>query len=483
MRNINDRETSKSPFRYERIVADISRLISAGSLKPGDRLPSVRSYSQKHGVSISTVLHAYHNLEDRMLVQARPQSGFYVRHRISRRPDEPDISRVPLHQHNVSVSALIMEVTSSIQDSDMVPLSAAIPSHDLLPIAQLNRMLSSVARKQSALSTSYLVPLGDITLRQELARRSLDWGCSIPAEDILVTCGGMEALALCLRAVAKEGDTIAVESPTYFGILQLIESLRMKVLEIPTHPREGICLKNTERVFESRKVAACIVMPNFHNPLGSVMPDEYKKSLVELAYRYNVPLIEDDIYGDLHFELKRPKALKAFDSEDRVMYCGSFSKTLAPGYRVGWVAGGRHMEELKRLKLASTIATAAPMQLAIAAFLQRGGFDRHLRKLRQSFALNLECMTDTISLHFPAGTRVTRPKGGFVLWVELPAHINSIQLYRSALKRQISIAPGPIFSATSAYSNFIRLNGGYPWSERIESALQTLGHIAGSLAR
>ena len=475
--------SSQPNFRYERIVTDINRLIDRGILKPGDRLPSVRGYSRKHGVSISTVLQAYRILEDRMLVEARPQSGFYVRPQLEYRPHEPGLSAIPLDEHQVSVSSLILEVTASVLNPEIVPLSAAIPSPELLPIAALNRMLASVARKQSDLSSSYLVPLGSEALRREISRRSLDWGCAIPADDILITCGCMEAVSLCLRVVAHEGSTIAVESPTYFGILQLIESLRMKALEIPTHPRTGISLDHLEQAFRQKKIAACIVMPTFHNPLGSVMSDSAKKSLVELATRYQVPLLEDDLYGDLHFDLKRPRVLKSFDTDNTVMYCGSFSKTLAPGYRVGWAVPGLHMEKLQQLKLASTLGTAAPTQLAIAAYLQKGGLNRHLRKLCRSFALNLEFMTEAVGRFFPEGTRVTRPRGGFVLWVELPKPIDSLALYRKALAHQISIAPGAIFSTTGAYSNFIRLNGGYPWSQKLEQALQTLGQLADSLLK
>ncbi len=475
--------TAQSPpdeaFLYEQLATTISKLIDVGTLKPGDRLPSVRKLSKKRGVSISTVLQAYRHLEDCCLVEARPQSGFYVRPQVRNRPTEPQITAPPLAVTEVEVSDLVMKVLESVADPDVVPLGAAIPSPDLLPTARLNRVLASVARRAGPEINTYLLPQGYDPLRQEIARRALDWGCSLSRDDFIITCGCLQALSLCLRAVARAGDTIAVESPAYFGVLQLIESLHMKTLEIPTSPRDGIDVEALERCIEKEAVTACLVTPNFHNPLGSLMPEAHKKALVDLCARHQVPLIEDDLYGDLYFEPPRPKSLKAYDRDGNVLQCSSFSKTLAPGYRIGWVAPGRFAPEVRRAKLASTISTAAPLQMALAEFLRQGGYDRHLRTLRRAFANNLERMTQAVGEYFPEGTRATRPLGGFVLWVELPERVNALALFREAVKHRISIAPGPIFSSTGQYDQCIRLSGGHSWSDRIEQALQTLGRLAG----
>jgi DNA-binding transcriptional MocR family regulator len=473
-------------FLYERLANEIACLIESGTLQPGDRLPSVRAYSQTQGVSLSTVLQAYRSLEDRQLVEARPQSGYYVRPQVRHRPDEPGISSPPLQAQQVSVSTLILEVAASALDPQVTPLSAAIPSPDLLPTEALMRTLACVARGGGRHRSSYLIPLGDQELRQEISRRNLTRGCVIPADALMITNGCMEALTISLRCVAREGSTIAVESPTYFGILQLIESLHMKALEIPTHPRHGISLEALEQAMRRHEIAACIVMPNFHNPLGCSMTDEHKQQLVDLARSYRVPLIGDDLYGDLYFMPPQPTSLLTFDRDDErrvVMHCGSFSKTLAPGFRIGWLAPGRHMETAVRIKLASTISSAAPLQLATAAFLKRGGYDRHLRRLRQAFAHNIDRMLDAVGAHFPPGTRATRPRGGFVLWIALPEAVDAVSLYQQALQKKISIAPGPIFSATDGYRNHIRLNGGYPWSGDIEQALKTLGRLVSTMNR
>lgn len=474
----------KSTFLYEKLANAIARQIDSGSLKPGDRLPSVRTFSHTHGVSLSTALQAYRSLEGRMLLEARPQSGYYVRPQVRYRPGEPGITKPALDAREVSTGDLIQQVTASVLEQDVKPLGAAIPSPDLLPTEALMSILARVARKGGVYRTSYLTPSGFEDLRKEISRRSLERGWVTAPEEVVITNGCMEALTICLRSVAREGAVIAVESPTYFGILQLIESCHMKALEIPTDPRTGISIEALEKAMESNDIKACIVMPNFHNPLGCVMPDERKQRLVDLARAHRVPLIEDDLYGDLYFEPPHPASLLYFDKEDDhrvVLHCSSFSKTLAPGFRIGWCVPGPYLGLAKRIKLASTISSAAPMQMAIAAYLQRGGYDRHLRRLRQSFAHNIDRLVDAIGRHFPEGTLATRPRGGFVLWVELPKSVDAIALYRVALRHKISIAPGPIFSATKGYQNCIRLNGGYPWSEQLDEALKTLGHLAHKL--
>jgi len=468
-------------FLYEQLASSITQLIDVGTLQPGDRLPSVRKLSKKRGVSVSTVLQAYRHLEDCRLVEARPQSGFYVRPQVRKRPTEPKISDPPLEVTEVEVSELVMRVLETVADPDVVPLGAAVPSPDLLPTDRLNRVLAAVARRGGSEINTYLVPQGYAPLRHEIARRALDWGCSLSSDDVLITGGCLQALSLSLHAVARAGDTIAVESPAYFGVLQLLESLHMRALEIPTCPREGMNVTALAHAIRQEPLKACLVTPNFHNPLGSLMPEADKKRLVDLCAHHEIPLIEDDLYGDLYFEPPRPKSLKAFDRTGNVLQCGSFSKTLAPGYRIGWVVPGRFSRAVQRAKLASTISTAAPLQVALAAFLRKGSFDHHLRSLRRAFADNLERMTQAVGEFFPEGTRATRPRGGFVLWVELPETVRALDLYREALKHRISIAPGPIFSTTGQYAHFIRLSGGYPWSDRTQQGLQTLGRLATTL--
>jgi DNA-binding transcriptional MocR family regulator len=338
--------------------------------------------------------------------------------------------------------------------------------------------MAAATARAGARALSYDFPPGYGPLRHEIARRSIDAGCRLSENEIVTTHGTMEALNLCLRAVAKAGDIIAIESPAFYGTLQIIESLGMKALEIPADPREGIILDALAAAIRRQKVKACLFVLNFSNPLGSCMPDANKKELVELLTRREIPLIEDDIYGDLCFGPARPGTAKACDKQGLVLLCSSFSKTLAPGYRVGWTAPGRFKPQVESLKFTSSMATVTAPQMAIADFLQNGGYDRYLRKLRRILMTQVQQMSNAVGRYFPAGTKVTRPQGGYVLWVELPKEVDSLELHRRALAQKISIAPGPIFSAKQKHKNFIRLSCGLPWSEKIDRAVQTLADLA-----
>ncbi len=470
-------------FLYERVADRITLLIDRGTLRPGDRVPSVRKLSETQDVSISTALQAYRILEDRGMIEARPQSGYYVRPRLWRRPPEPEVSAPASIPTRVGTGDLIMRVLKSVRDPEMVQFGAAVPSPDLIPTRQLNRSMASIARRHPRQSTAYDMPPGNEALRIQVARRMIEAGCALGPHDLVTTCGGQEALNLCLKAVAKPGDTIAIESPTFYGILQAIEVLGLRALEIPTHPREGVNIEALRFAVEQKRVRACLFVTNYSNPLGSCMSDANKRRLVQTLAERDVPLIEDDIYGDLHFGPGRPKVAKAFDRKGLVLLCSSFSKTLAPGYRVGWIAPGRFKERVEYLKFVSNIATPSLPQMAVAEFLSNGGYDRHLRRIRKVYADQVVRTTRAISRYFPEGTRVTRPTGGHVLWVSLPGRADSLEIHRRALAEKISIAPGPIFSPKQSYRNFVRINCGILWSEKVEHALVTLGRLAGELAR
>jgi len=469
-------ESENIAVLYESVAGDISTLISSGTLLPGERVPSVRRLSRQKHVSISTVLQAYRLLENRGMIEARPQSGYFVRR--ARPAAEMAVTNPPSTPRPVGVHDLVSRVLDAAKDPRVVKLGAALPAHELMPSARLGRMLSAIARRSPEALTTYAVPPGREELRRQIARHSLNWGCNFTADDVIVTNGCMEALNLCLRAVAKPGDIVALESPTYFGLLQIIESLGMKALEIPTHPRNGISLEALALACEREKVKACLVMSSVSNPLGSTMPDAAKKRLVQLLAGHGIPLIEDMVYGDLHFGATAPRAAKSYDKQGTVMLCSSFSKTLAPGFRVGWVAPGRYQEQVSKLKFISSVGTPELLQLTVAEFLANGGYDRQLRSLRRAFAERIERGRGLVFEHFPEGTRATSPAGGFVLWVELPPGADALALYESAMQEGISIAPGPMFSASSRYRNCLRLNCGCTWTPAVERALARVGELA-----
>ncbi|HSW53170.1 MAG TPA: PLP-dependent aminotransferase family protein [Sulfuricaulis sp.] len=475
-------ETAAAAMLYEQVAQKLQEQVANGVYRQGERVPSVRRLSDQLEVSISTVVEAYRRLESRGVLEARPQSGYYVRTRLWQPPAQPEISRPASSPTSVSVSALALKVLRASRDPEVLQLGVAVPHPSLLPTRALNGILARIARRNTEKGDGYDFPPGSLELRRQVARRALDAGCTLSPDDIVTTSGCQEALSLCLRAVARAGDTVAIESPAFYGTLQTIEQMGLKAIEIPTCPRKGISIEALRLALDRWKIKACLVVPNFSNPTGAVMPDERKKRLVQLLAEHEVPLIEDDICGDLAHSAPRPKAAKSYDRKGLVMLCSSFSKTLAPGYRVGWVAPGRWREQIEHLKYVNTMATATLPQLAIAEFLEHGNYDHYLRKTRARYAQGIERMTHAVARYFPDGTRVTQPAGGFVLWVEMPKAVDALELHRRALARKILVAPGPLFSPKQAYRNCIRLTCALPWDERLERALVTLGRLAGEPA-
>ncbi len=474
-------ETARATNLYEHVADRLQRLIEGGTLRPGQRLPSVRETSRRERVSMATAVQAYRVLETRQLVEARPRSGYYVRQNAWKPPEEPEVTRPLPQPTEVSLGDLSLRLVQAANEPGVIRLGAAVPDPEFLPVNAVMRAVNAATRKHGAKTLTYRFPPGDASLRRHLARRLVNTGCTVAPEELIVTHGCQEALHLALRAVAAFGDTIAIESPAYYGVLQLIESLGMKALEIPTHPRDGISVEALSFAMEHHAVAAVLVVPSFSNPLGSCMPDERRRELVELCETRGVPLIEDDIYGELHHGEARPRAAKAFDTTGNVIYCSSFSKTLAPGLRLGYMAPGRFREKVQHLQFVTTMSLAPLAQIAVAGFLADGGYDRHLRRTRKAYADQLFRLNQAVARWFPDETRVTRPQGGFLLWVELPDSVDSMHLHRLALAERISIAPGPLFSATGKYRNFIRLNGGCRWGSEVETAMVRLGQLTGQL--
>ncbi|HCB42716.1 MAG: GntR family transcriptional regulator [Pseudomonadales bacterium] len=463
--------------RYEKLADDIAELIRTGVIAPGEKVPSVRHASRTYGVSPSTVFQAYYLLEDRGLIQARPRSGYFVHSLARRQLSEPNISPYASSSVDVDVSELVFSVLGSLKDPEMVAFGSAFPSPDLFPLARLSRSLASSVRDMKPHSVIADMTAGNPDLRRQIALRYMVSGMLLPMDELVITNGAMEALNLCLQSVTQPGDLVAIESPAFYATLQVLERLQLKAVEIPVHPREGIDLDSLADSLQRFPIKACWFMSSLQNPLGASMSDAKKKQLYALLQQHQVPMIEDDVYAELYFSAKPPKPVKSFDTDGLVMHCGSFSKCLAPGYRVGWVAAGRFAEQVSRLKLMTTISPSVPAQAALADYLQHGGYDRHLRKLRHALESQQRAMLASAARHFPRETRVSRPNGGYFLWFEFPERVDSLQLFQLALAQGISLAPGPIFSANRQYRNCARLNYGTPWDERCEQAMATLGRL------
>lgn len=467
--------------RYEKFADEIAELIRTGVLGPGEKVPSVRHASRTYGVSPSTVFQAYYLLEDRGLIQARARSGYFVREHAKRPLHEPELSAHAAHTTEVDVSELVFSVLASLKDPHTVPFGSAFPSPDLFPLPRLAKSMAHALRRLSPHEIIADMTAGNADLRRQIALRYMVSGVMLPMEELVISNGAMEALNLCLQCVTQPGDLVAIESPTFYACLQVLERLQLKAVEIPVHPREGIDLKALSQSLEQLPIKACWFMSSLQNPLGASMSEEKKQALYELLVEHQVPLIEDDVYAELYFGSHPPKPVKSFDRDGLVMHCSSFSKSLAPGYRIGWVAGGRYAEQIARLKLMTTISPSVPAQAALADYLQHGGYDRHLRKLRHALEMQQSAMLASAARHFPASTRVTRPAGGYFLWFEFPERLDSLQLLRLALAQGISLAPGPIFSASQGFRHCARLNYGHPWNPRSEQAMEVLGRLVAGL--
>ena len=470
--------------RFELLARELEQQIAAGVLRPGDRLPSVRQACATRGVSPSTVFQAYYLLESRGLVRAVPRSGYFV----AARADgvllaEPRTSEPQSGTQPVEVNNLVCAILGSARARDIVPFGSAFLSPALFPLDRLRRALVSSTRRLEPWNMVDDLPPGNLRLKREIAKRYLRQGLAVATDEIVLTHGAMEALNLCLSAVARPGDAVVVESPTFYVALQALQRLGLHAIEVPTHVREGIDLGRLAQVIELYRPKACWLMTNFQNPLGSLMPEAKKRDLVELLARHDLPLIEDDVYSELYEGNAAPLPAKAYDRRGLVLHCSSFSKCLAPGYRVGWAAPGRWAREVERLKLMTSLSGSIPVQAALAEYLQEGGYDRHLRSLRLSLQAQRDSMFEAVNRHFPDGTRVARPAGGYFVWVELPAGVDAMALHRAALAKRISIAPGPMFSARAEFQHHIRLTCGQGWDTALERATRTLARLVGDSLR
>ncbi len=466
--------------RYQRYAGELAALIRSGELAAGARLPSVREASRQRRISPSTVFEAYYLLQARGLIESRPRSGFFVRADATSRPPP---KAPPARTQPVEVSKLVFEVLEATRRPGLVPLGSAFPGPELFPLRQLARALSASMGRLEPTSMVLDLPPGHERLRQQIALRYGLSGSRVSADEIVITNGAMEALTLSLQAVTSPGDAVAVESPAFYAALQALERLRLRAIEIPCDPVRGLDLQALADALRRHPVKACWFMPTFHNPTGSTLDEAGRRELMRLLDAHEVPLIEDDVYAELYYGTHPPPPVKALDRRGLVMHCGSFSKCLAPGYRVGWVAAGRQAEAITRAKAMTTLSTPVPSQHALSHYLEGGGYERHLRKLRRTLARQYDQAARLAARYFPPGTRLGVPAGGYFLWVQFPQGVDALELQRAALDRGINLAPGQIFSATQQFGNCVRLNFGHPRDPRFEPALREIGALAAQALR
>lgn len=468
-------------FLYLNIADAIANQIRTGVLREGDKLPSVRMLCTEHQISMNTAKRVYLELEALALVESKPQSGYFVSNLFYAEVPLPQVSNPIFLANNKEPREIIRKVYANMGNRALTLFSYSTLYDDFLPLAKMKKEILTASRTLVNGGIEYDSVQGNINLRRMIAQRSITWGGSIKEEDIITTNGSMSAISLCMLALGKPGDTIAIESPCYPGIFQLAIDLGFKVIELPTDPATGIKIEALRDAVDH--IDMCLLISNYNTPLGSCMPDENKKEIVELLAKHNIPLIEDDVYGDLYFGTQRPKCCKAFDTAGNVLWCSSVSKTLAPGYRVGWVSAGKYKDKIMHQKLVHAISTPPLMQEAVASFMKSGNYDKHLRKIRKDIYSNYQKYLNTIITSFPIGTKVNRPQGGLSLWIEFDEKIDAMDLYDLAIAEGISIAPGRMFTVQEQFENCIRLCIGLPWSEEVEEKLKRVGALSKKLLK
>lgn len=468
-------------FLYLQLADELEKKINAGDFAIGSKLPSVRMLHRKLGLSVTTVYEALIELERRNFVEAQPRSGFYVKKTLQHRLKAPKIKKHHFEPNEVKVDELIESIFEAMDDHSMIQFGGAAPAIELLPLKRLSQAICTVPNTAINAALEYGLPQGCTELRSEIAKRIFGYARNITADQIVVTNGCQEALFLCLRAVTKPGDTVVIESPTFPGMFALLEDLKLKALEIPTHPDTGVDLGTLERALEEHIVKTGIFIPNIHNPFGYIMSERNKKRLVQMFNEKNIPLIEDGVYHDLYSGSEILSTLKTYDKKDLVMLCSSFSKTIAPGLRIGWTIPGKFKKTVLRLKLNSSITSSCFNQLVILECLKTGFYDRHLRKMRNSLKIQMAQMTEAIARYFPENIKITKPKGGLLLWIELDESIDAYTVFSKALKQGVSILPGLLFSNSKRFTNCIRINCGHPWQDKLEHGIATLGKIINHL--
>lgn len=473
---------------YRRWADHYRNAIQAGSLATGDRMPSVRALMRQHGVSLSTALQVYRQLENEGWLEARPRSGYFIRqpHRIPiAAVDEPNVSVPPDPAQYVGIHTRVSNfIAQGRKHPIKINLARARGAPHLYPEEKLKNVALRTLRRNPGLLVSVSSHGSNHAFKSVLAKRAVSSGLAISPDDLLVTHGCTEALNLALRAVAQPGDTIAVESPTFYGLLQILESLGMRALEIPTSPHTGISIEALELAIQTYgNIKAAVVVPHLQNPLGSIMPDAHKIRLVQLCERSGITLIEDDTYSELANDGMPLNALKAWDKSGNVIYCASLNKILAPGMRLGWIAAGRWQARVDMLKFAQTRQNDEWPQVAVAEFMASSAYDRHLRRLRSLLRTQRERTAEAIATYFPPGTRLSVPDGGIAIWVEMPQKLSSNQVFEAALVEGILVAPGSMFSNSNRFDHFLRINCGSPYSRELDQALLRLGQIVGRLLK
>lgn len=466
----------KSPL-YINLANKIISMIDNGVYKTGDKLPSLRSLEKTHHVSVGTVLQAFNYLMDKDLIHSKERSGYFVKHQSIKKLAVPESLPISLSEQTVQIDKLLQKMHRKEDGRDFVSFANAMPDNRLLPFNGIKRAIQNTSRDLTASYLTLEQQNGNAALREQIAKRSFLWNGNLHPDQLLITNGANEALLCCLKAVTEPGDTVLVQDPCYYGIMQILECLDLRLATIPSHPETGIKFGDIKTITEKFQIKACLFVSNFNNPDGASIDKQTKMQLADFANNKQIPIIEDDLYGEIFFSGSRPDTIKTYDKNGWVMYCSSFTKTLVPGFRIGWCSPGRFIHEVSRIKWMHNGSTSNFSQQVVQQLLSSGTYDRHLHKYRLELHKNVLRTTKCIEQYFPEGTKISRPNGGLVLWIELPNFLNTLKLHDEAFNQGISYAPGELFSAKNDYDHYLRLNYCNIWEPKTENALRKLGQL------
>ena len=457
--------------RYQQVIAYIQKRIEAGTLKPNDKLPSVRALSDLTGFSMVTVHHAYSLLESDGVITARPRAGFFVSSgttSINSFAEQPapayDTQSAP-----IPAESLNFKVMASWHNKDLECFGAVYPSGDIFPRRKINQTLRQVLLRDPEKAPEIEAPEGDPLLREIIAKRAAQRGIIVRPRDVLVTGGGLQGLDLCVGALTKPGDTVLVETPSFFPHLDALRRHHLLALEIYSHPKTGIDPDQFRYLLEKNDVAACLLMPVNHYPTGTTYSDEAMKTLVALASARKIPIIENDMFGGLSYSTEFTSSLKSFDTEGYVVQFSSLPGLAPAGFGISWITSERFHNVLLGQKFFTNLfAGDGPLHRAAAEFIANGQYDRPLRGVRNSLANRMQRGCAMLSALLPKDCAISRPTGGFVCWIRGPQGFDAITASRRALLLNISLAPGPMFSPAGSFRNFLSLNFSFDWTaERI----------------
>lgn len=464
-------------FKYEEISNYIVEGITNKALYSGNKLQSLRSTAKQFNCSVSVVLQAYEDLIARGIIKAVEKSGYFILPSLSCKIPEPQKYNHSLKALSSKTNNYTEKIIEMAMNRDILPLGAAIPDVSILSTKKIIKSLNNIIKDNTACINSYTPAKGSIELRIEIANYMFDKGVFIDPEEIVITNGCAEALYIAIQCSTNPGDTVAIETPVFFSLISILEKLKMNVVEIPTSPITGMELDILEEIIMKEKVKTVIFSPTFQNPLCSVMPPCNKKRLYHISEKYNLTLIEDDIYGDCSFDGQKHFPVKSFDKSKRIIYCSSFSKTLAPGLRIGWAIPGKRLDNFTNFKQISSLGGTLLTQLAIADYLKHGFYKSHLSNFQKNIYLQTTQMKMLIKKILPDNIKVSNPTGGYFLWLELDDKINSYNIHNIAFSKHIGIVPGPVFSSSDKYLNCIRISCGNPITEKIIKGLEVLDLI------